>query len=115
MNDTVGIYYELPDGRIVYTFGFSKIPNYIIRYYFNDGSGPREISNEEFQTWIPRRDLKDWPDSKDPVLPYEFDLHFDIKRESELKYLLENKKGLPIFKYDLLNKLMKNYFPGGKL
>ena len=87
-NDTVGIYYETPEGKIVYTYGFSGTDK-TISYRFEEGGG-HTVSFDEFDTWKPRMDLKDFPNSKDPVLPYEFDLYWDIKRMSQLKRALEN-------------------------
>jgi hypothetical protein len=90
-NEVVGILYELPDGRIANTYGFSK--NWLqedgtrstaILYYFDDGRGGRRATNEEFQTWKPRRDLYDFPNARDPKLPYEFDLLWDFKYASQL-------------------------------
>jgi len=82
-NDTVGIHYELPDGRIVRTFGFNGIEK-TIKYYFDDGEGGRTATDVEFQTWKPREDLRDFPNAKNPRLPYEFDLLWDIKYMSDL-------------------------------
>jgi len=84
MNNTVGIHYELPDGRIAYTYGWQGSKN-IILYYFDDENGGREVTIEEFQTWKPRQDLRDFPNAKDPRLPYVFDLFWDIKYLSQLK------------------------------
>ncbi len=82
MNDTIGIHYELPDGSIVRTYGFGPDG---IKYYFDDGKGGRLATDEEFQTWKPRKDITDFPNASDPRLPYEFDLHWDIKYTSDLK------------------------------
>lgn len=84
MNDTIGIHYELPDGRIAYTFGWNGIEN-TIQYRFDDDEGTRLVSKEEFDTWKPRRDLLDFPNARDPRLPYVFDLFWDIKYLSQLK------------------------------
>lgn len=84
MNNTIGIHYELPDGRIAYTYGWSGKEN-LVSYYFDDGNGGRTVSIDEFQTWKPRRDLGDFPNARDPRLPYVFDLFWDIKYMSQLK------------------------------
>ena len=85
-NDTIGIHYELPDGRIVYTCGFSKKgPVPIITYFFDNDSGQHIVTGTEFQKWKPRRDLRDFPNARDPRLPYCFDLFWDIKYISQLK------------------------------
>jgi hypothetical protein len=87
VNDTIGIYYEVPDGRVAYVFRWNRG---VIGYYFNDGFGSREATEEEFQTWKPRRELRDFQDQKDFRLPYVFDLLWDIKRVSQLRYALEH-------------------------
>jgi len=89
MNDTVGIFYELSDGRIAKTYGFSDKGN-TISYYFDKEQGSHSISNNKFQSWKPRLDLKDFPNASDPRLPYIFDLYYDIKYTSELKKELKN-------------------------
>ena len=81
----VGIFYELPDGRIADTYGFDGLKK-TVSYYFDDDSGPQTpVTFEEFDKWIPRRDLKDFPNARDPRLPYVFDLYWDIKHLSGLR------------------------------
>ena len=87
-NNTVGIHYELPDGRIAYTYGFMENT---IMYYFDDGKGGRSATDAEFQTWTPRRDLRDFPNARDPRLPDEFDTLWDIKYMSELRRVLRDE------------------------
>lgn len=86
-NDTVGIHYELPNGKIAYTVGFNNIKK-TVSYYFDDDSGGHEVSFDDFYTWTPRTDLRDFPNARDPRLPYEFDLYWDIKYVSQLKRAL---------------------------
>lgn len=87
-NTTVGIHYETPSGKIAYTYGLNNATK-MITYRFDDNEGSREVSYEEFDTWKPRRDLKDFPNASDPRLPYVFDLYWDIKFMSQLKQELE--------------------------
>ena len=89
MNDTVGIFYELPSGKIAKTFGFMERGK-IIRYYFDDDHGTRYINNDIFQTWIPRRDLTDFPNAKNPRLHKEFDTRWDFKFMSQLRNGMNN-------------------------
>ncbi len=89
MNDTIGIFYELLDGRIAYPY-LHDGRQQIVGYYFDDDNGSHTISIAEFQKWKPRRDLKDFPNARDPRLPYEFDLYWDIKYMSQLKRAFEN-------------------------
>lgn len=84
MNNTIGIHYELPDGRIAFTYGWNGRDN-TVSYYFDDDSGAHEVHQDEFNTWKPRHDLSDFPNARDPRLPYVFDLFWDIKRVSQLR------------------------------
>jgi hypothetical protein len=90
MNNTIGIHYELPNGQIAYTYGWDG-QNKTVSYRFDDGKGTRTVSQEEFNTWKPRQDLNDFPNATDPRLPYVFDLFWDIKYKSQLKWALENE------------------------
>ena len=85
----VGVYYELPDGRIAYTYGFNGTSKTVV-YYFDDDNGSHSVSYDEIQTWKMRRDLKDFPNARDPRLPYVFDLYWDLKYLSDLKAAIEN-------------------------
>ena len=88
----VGIFYSTPFG-IVKTYGFTtkedgqkhilwyklkKVKNF--RNYYENGS----TIAIDTGTWS-RLDISDFPDSADPVLPYVFDLYYDIKRMSQLR------------------------------
>lgn len=86
MDTIIGAYHELPSGKIAYTYGFSKG---VISYRFEDYTYS-SCDQFEYNTWIYRPDLNDFPDSKDPVLPYVFDLFWDLKRISDLKRYIEN-------------------------
>lgn len=99
-NNTKGIYYELPNGKIAYTYGFTKDS---IQYYFDNDESVYAVTKKEFQTWKPRKDLKDFPNASDPRLPYEFDLNWDIKFMSQLKLTLENDD----FDSDILETMKK--------
>ena len=45
----------------------------------------QHLTPEELNTKFRHRpDLKDWPDAWDPLLPYVFDLNWDMKYESDL-------------------------------
>jgi hypothetical protein len=83
-----GIYYELPDKSICTIFGANSIRREV-RYCFEDGT-VKVASYKEVKQWKPRRDLHDWPNAKDPKLPYIFDLYWDMKRISDLKRALRN-------------------------
>lgn len=102
-NIVVGIFYELPDGRIVRTFRWDGRTKEV-GYYFDDGEGGRTAPETEVEeTWKQRRDLADFPNARDPRLPYSFDLFFDIKYTSELqRALTEGHDDL-----DEIKKMMK--------
>jgi hypothetical protein len=79
------MFYERPDGVVVKTYGFGRDG---VKCYTEDGShftAPDAV----FQTWKPRPDLQLFPGSTDMVLPYEFDLNWDIKLRSQLKHALD--------------------------
>ena len=82
----VGAFFETPDGRIARTYGASRLK---VMYYFDDGEGGREADQAEYQTWKIRNDLRDFPNARDPRLPYVFDLFWDIKYMSDLKRELD--------------------------
>lgn len=86
---TVGILHELPDGRIARSYGFNG-PKQTVSYYFDDGKGGHTVSYKEFAAWKDRRDLADFPNARDPRLPYVFDLIWDMQYESELRHALSH-------------------------
>jgi len=83
----IGRYYERPDGVIVYILGYNSSTNLVMCR--EEGELTDNVMKRIFDTWIIRKDLKDYPNSKDPILPYVFDLFWDIKRISELKQLIQ--------------------------
>lgn len=80
----IGMLYELPDGRVARTYGsFERGAK--IGYYFDDDSGNHLADTADVvSNWKPREDLEDFPNARDPILPYEFDLFWDIKHRSQL-------------------------------
>ena len=85
----VGVYYELPDGRIAYTYGVNG-PRKCVSYYFDDDNGSHTVSFDEIRTWKRRTDLRDFPNARDPRLPCTFDLFWDIKYLSDLREAISN-------------------------
>jgi hypothetical protein len=85
----VGIHYELPDGSIAYAYGVHGWEAMVV-YYFDDDHGQRYASFDEVKTWKARVDLRDFPNARDPRLPYEFDLHWDLKFVSQLRQAIKN-------------------------
>jgi hypothetical protein len=83
----VGGFYETSDGRIARVSGWNGSTRKA-RYEFDDDAGDHEIDEEAFGAWIRREDLADFPNARDPVLPYIFDLIWDVKTRSRLVRLL---------------------------
>lgn len=86
---TIGIFYQTPDSKIAYTYGFDG-KRKTVQYRFNDNKGGRTASYGEVKKWKPRFDLRDFPVSSDPKLPYIFDLTWDLKYMSDLRRALES-------------------------
>jgi len=85
----VGAFYELPDGRIAKTYGWSGSGR-IVSYAFDDDFGGRSLSEADCSSWKARPDLRDFPNARDPRLPYAFDLQWDIQHHSQLVKALAN-------------------------
>jgi len=85
----IGSFYEDPDGRIARTFGWDGSTR-TVSYHYDDGKGGRAVSEADFASWKRRADLRDFPNARDPRLPYVFDLFWDVKHLSELPELLAN-------------------------
>jgi hypothetical protein len=84
----IGAYYETLDNKIVYTYGSGPDG---IKYRFDDDSGGHLISKEDFFKWKIRNDLRDFPNARDPRVPYIFDLNYDLKYTSDVvRYLKDN-------------------------
>jgi hypothetical protein len=79
----IGSFYELPDGSICRTSGWDGRLGEV-RYDLDDGEAPRFIDAAETAAWMPRPDLADFPNARDPILPYGFDLHWGLKVRSQL-------------------------------
>jgi hypothetical protein len=91
MVDCIGVFYKTPFG-VVKTLSYSKRTEETIigwvkirrtkgfRNYYQSGF----TKQSETKDWV-RLTLKDFPESVDNVLPYSFDLFFDIKRMSQLR------------------------------
>lgn len=80
----IGLFYELPDGRIALTSGWTSATG-TVSYAFDDEVGLRSIHESLISDWKPRRDLSDFPNARDPRLPRDFDLYYDIKWLSQLR------------------------------
>lgn len=91
MVDVIGVFYQTPFG-VVNTYLYSKSNGETIigwtkirrtkgfRNYYKTGFTKQSETND----WV-KLNIKDFPESVDPVLPYSFDLFFDIKRMSQLR------------------------------
>lgn len=77
----MGGFYRRPvEGDVVMTWGFG--PGYVV-YASEDGPGAR-ATRDEMDTWDFLEGARDFPNAKDPRLPYEFDLYYDVHRLSQL-------------------------------
>ncbi len=87
VNAVIGAFYELPDGRIVRTYGWGGSTRRV-SYRFDTDDAPGSIFEDDMVDWKLRRDLSDFPNARDPRIPYEFDLYWDLKHMSELERVL---------------------------
>jgi hypothetical protein len=61
------------------------------RYQYNDGYGTRHVNTAGTFGWVPLG-IREYPDAVDHVLPYTFDLLWDVKQVSSLVYMLLHKE-----------------------
>jgi len=80
----VGMFYETPEGKIVRTSGWDGRTNSII-YQLDVGDIEYTASVDDYNKWSKREDLKDFPNNPDPILPYVFELFWDMRCISDLK------------------------------
>lgn len=85
----IGAFYELPDGTIARTYGWSGSTR-MVAYYFDTDAPRGTIFEDEMADWKLRSDLVDFPNARDPRLPADFDLHWDMKHLSELESVLRS-------------------------
>jgi hypothetical protein len=60
----------------------------MVSYCFDTDEPAGSIFEGDMAEWKLRRDLTDFPNARDPRLPYVFDLYWDIKHKSELEHIL---------------------------
>jgi hypothetical protein len=85
----IGAFYELTDGRICRTSGWNgKLRE--VRYDLDDGEGTQSVEIGATTAWAYRPDLDDFPNARDPILPFGFDLHWGLKVRSQLIYEIES-------------------------
>lgn len=89
MDIVIGAFYQTEFG-VVRTYGGNVLEKSILWYKLKKTKGFNNFYEygcskySETKDWE-RIDVKDFPDSVDAVLPYSFDLFFDIKRMSQLR------------------------------
>ena len=88
VNAVIGAFYELPDGRVAKTYGWSGTSRRVA-YFFDSDAPPASIFEDNMIDWKRRPDLSDFPNARDPRIPTEFDLYWDIKHMSELERVLQ--------------------------
>ena len=103
MVDTVGVFYSTPFGIVRTTAWDGRHTPPLISWTkirktkrFNNFYEHGQISKDETADWV-KLSIDDYPESVDPVLPYSFDLFFDIKTMSGLRRA---------FKYENSDKLL---------
>ena len=85
MSIRLGSYYETDTGEIVYVFGVREGK---VMYRYEDDTDTPEVTLDDVNERWKLTDLRDFPNARDPRLPYVFDLFWDIKYLSELKHEL---------------------------
>jgi hypothetical protein len=88
MNDTIGIFYEMPNGRIVKTYAWNGGANTI--HYYTEDHVAHTVGEEEWSTWTPRRDVSCFEHANDPLLPHIFLLLWGLERWSDLSGALSD-------------------------
>ena len=76
----LGFYRRPIDGDVVHT---SCYINGMIHWQ-TDGGEHGQVTCEELSIWEFLNGAHDFPDAKDPRLPYEFDLWYDVHNVSQL-------------------------------
>jgi hypothetical protein len=112
-NIVVGAFHESPVHGIIKVVGSSNRTMSVTFYAYSDES-TREAPYSEAVDWTLRRDIKDFPESTDPLLPYVFDLHWDIKRLSDVKAIIAEDycdpfSGDPIYNETLFKELVAEH------
>lgn len=81
---TIGMFYETPNGNIVYAYGVKEK----LVLYINENNEQKTMNYSDFTLWNKKReDLKDFPNpSPYSSLPYSFDLNYDTNNLSDLNY-----------------------------
>lgn len=85
MSIRLGSYYETDTGEIVYVFG---VRDGTVMYRYEDDTDTPEVTLDDVNERWKLTDLRDFPNARDPRVPYVFDLFWDIKYLSELKHEL---------------------------
>ncbi len=84
----IGGFYQMPNGIVAKTYGWNG-ERRTVAYFLDGDEGYGSVAADELESsWRRRPDLRDFPNAKDPALPYVFDLNWDAKRRSDLVPLL---------------------------
>jgi hypothetical protein len=79
----IGCFYETGKG-VAYVYGGGSGN---VNYYYDDDNPSQSCTYGDCSKWV-KLAIRDFPNARDPRLPYDFDLHFDIKYMSQLKMQL---------------------------
>jgi len=95
-------FYQTPTGQIV------QVEDVQDRVHYQEGyAQPVQYATlDAFDTWTHKPYLRDYPDSEDPLLPYCFELLFNLKRfsqiDEEMEWLQANQPKSAMLLEDLL-------------
>lgn len=107
----LGQYYRMDNGKIAHISGSESENNIHTKYRYQclDIHGyrtPKEIDAQKTKKWVEQPELTNIPGDKDPRIPYEFDLNYDLKTISDLQRALTHAS---IEEKNELHLLMKKY------
>ena len=110
-----GTFHELPGGKIAQVFSARAGAGHVA-YRLDDGVDIRKATDAETALWIPRPDLSDFPDARDPILPGTFRKTFGLARMSEIPAALGLLAGVPGPRgHDALVLSIEEHGLGGRL
>lgn len=107
----LGKYYRMDNGEIAHIYGAERQDDIYTKYKYQclDIHGyrtPKEIDAQKTKKWVEQPELTNIPGDKDPRIPYEFDLNYDLKTISDLQRALTHAS---IEEKNELHLLMKKY------
>lgn len=71
-----GGFYRMSDGRIIVTYGGNWE---FVRWHTDEPRESGQSTRAEMDEWEYLEGMRDFPNAADPLLPYEFDLWWDVR------------------------------------